>query len=422
MAPDNNRVLLGYSGQTYPAGKQTIAAPATRQGFVVMYDSLGNRILGPVWVDSILGPPSNITSGPEACFFTGHGGFSVVERQPAELATNLYLINFDSAGNLLDDPIVINDCQPPLVGCGSPQFIKGEQLPTGGFVVTWDGLFRWGVTPQNSMGAPFYRVFNSSAVPVSQTLLTTLDSSADVPCYLNDSLPFCGGNNGDVAAAEDGSFLIGWQSDMAIPSGWIGNKVVYRLFAPDGSPLTPMILASDAMSNQVSVEPNVGYGNGHFYLIWTDSRNSGWLGQRDVLSQKVDRSGLLVGPNYRLNDIPFSPDHRPYWHGVANLGDKVLTIWDDERDMPEDGHGLYAQITPDTLFGIYWPGDAVVDYAVNSSDVIAIVNYIFKSGAPPMGGAQYADVGADCQATAADIIQLVNYVFKSGPPPLPPCE
>lgn len=64
-------------------------------------------------------------------------------------------------------------------------------------------------------------------------------------------------------------------------------------------------------------------------------------------------------------------------------------------------------------------GDVNADGVVNTSDIIALVNYLFKSGTSP----EPADAGdADCDrsTTAADIIYLVNYAFKGGDPPYCP--
>ncbi|MGB8657664.1 MAG: dockerin type I repeat-containing protein, partial [Candidatus Zixiibacteriota bacterium] len=67
----------------------------------------------------------------------------------------------------------------------------------------------------------------------------------------------------------------------------------------------------------------------------------------------------------------------------------------------------------------YWPGDANFDGMVDVSDVIYLVNYIYKSGpAPPH--LISADVnGPDRSIDAQDIIYLINYLFKSGPNPHP---
>jgi hypothetical protein len=53
---------------------------------------------------------------------------------------------------------------------------------------------------------------------------------------------------------------------------------------------------------------------------------------------------------------------------------------------------------------------------ITSSDIIYLVNYVFKGGPPPTP-AELCDVDCSGSSTSKDIIDLVNYVFKSGPTP-----
>ena len=51
-----------------------------------------------------------------------------------------------------------------------------------------------------------------------------------------------------------------------------------------------------------------------------------------------------------------------------------------------------------------------------SDDLILLVNYAFKSGAPPVPVPAVGDVNCSGAVTSADIIDMVNYIFKSGDP------
>jgi sugar lactone lactonase YvrE len=66
------------------------------------------------------------------------------------------------------------------------------------------------------------------------------------------------------------------------------------------------------------------------------------------------------------------------------------------------------------------PGDMNADLSVSSSDIIFLVNHVFKSGPAPVPGT-VGDVDASCTVTASDIILLVNFVFKSGIAPTIGC-
>lgn len=68
----------------------------------------------------------------------------------------------------------------------------------------------------------------------------------------------------------------------------------------------------------------------------------------------------------------------------------------------------------------YKPGDVNHDMTVSVTDVIALINYLFKSGPEPYPFVA-ADVDASCDVKVADVIYLINYLYRSGPAPKPGC-
>ena len=63
-------------------------------------------------------------------------------------------------------------------------------------------------------------------------------------------------------------------------------------------------------------------------------------------------------------------------------------------------------------------GDANMDFKVTVSDVVYLVNYLFKGGPqPPL---VFSDVNNDQKVTVSDVVYLVNYLFKGGPVPMQP--
>ena len=68
----------------------------------------------------------------------------------------------------------------------------------------------------------------------------------------------------------------------------------------------------------------------------------------------------------------------------------------------------------------YKPGDADYDMNVDVSDVIYLINYLFKGGPPPYPLVA-GDVDGDCDIDVSDVIYLINYLFKGGPLPQPGC-
>lgn len=63
-------------------------------------------------------------------------------------------------------------------------------------------------------------------------------------------------------------------------------------------------------------------------------------------------------------------------------------------------------------------GDVNHDGVVTASDILLLVNYVFKSGPAP-DPVSAGDANGIPPITSGDIVYLVAYVFKSGPPPPP---
>ncbi len=61
-------------------------------------------------------------------------------------------------------------------------------------------------------------------------------------------------------------------------------------------------------------------------------------------------------------------------------------------------------------------GDVNADNRFSASDLIYLVNHVFKGGPGPVVPG-HGDTNCDNVTTSADIIRLVNFVFKSGTPP-----
>jgi TolB protein len=93
---------------------------------------------------------------------------------------------------------------------------------------------------------------------------------------------------------------------------------------------------------------------------------------------------------------------------------------------------LCASVTPDGKYlffdrgqDLYWvdaealcvSGDADNSGSIDISDVIYLINYIFKSGPVPVS-LILGDCNNDEEVTICDVVYLINYLFKGGPPPI----
>jgi len=114
-------------------------------------------------------------------------------------------------------------------------------------------------------------------------------------------------------------------------------------------------------------------------------------------------------------------------------GDTMVTLQNDQRDQSFE-FLVSANPTSVTFDPNYWilspldslkpfpylAGDANSDAAVNLSDIIWLVNFVFKGGPAP-NPMFLADANADCTVNLVDVVYLVNYVFKSGASPFLGC-
>lgn len=80
--------------------------------------------------------------------------------------------------------------------------------------------------------------------------------------------------------------------------------------------------------------------------------------------------------------------------------------------------GVYEPAAEPTVARVanYLSGDVNLDGFHRSSDIIAMVAFVFKGGTLPIP--DLADVDNTNTANSADIIYMVSYLFKSGPPPI----
>ncbi len=68
---------------------------------------------------------------------------------------------------------------------------------------------------------------------------------------------------------------------------------------------------------------------------------------------------------------------------------------------------------------VYRCGDASGDEAINISDAVYLINYIFRGGPAPVPP-EAGDATCDDALNIADAVYLINYIFKGGPEPCCP--
>jgi hypothetical protein len=133
-------------------------------------------------------------------------------------------------------------------------------------------------------------------------------------------------------------------------------------------------------------------------------------------------------------DLTNSPWHTVAIVGIADFEDGRYSVsiahdaWQDKSGYTIEETGIWDSNTLQWS-GLPWvslfqfvvecpsdTGDANGDGKVTVSDVVYLINYLFKGGPAPIG-MYTGDANCDGKVTVSDVVYLINYLFKGGPPP-----
>jgi hypothetical protein len=215
----------------------------------VAADSSGNFIV--VWSSGILGPP------------------------PADL--NVYGQRYSSSGIPLGSNFMINtlttdqQSQPVVAADGA-----------GNFVVVWASLSPYQVNV-------FGRRFASSGGPLGNEFRVNTHTGGAFP---------------SVAAAPSGDFVVVWQGTDGIdPAAVVGQR-----YASSGVPLgTEFRVNTYTTNNQTN--PRVATdAAGNFVVAWVNYLGGYYTA---ILGQRYASSGIPLGSEFRVNQIPANYQFRP---------------------------------------------------------------------------------------------------------------
>jgi len=88
-------------------------------------------------------------------------------------------------------------------------------------------------------------------------------------------------------------------------------------------------------------------------------------------------------------------ESRPWFYGMTILGDPTLRL---------------------SRFLLDHTGDVNEDEVIDLTDVLFLVNYLYKEGPAP-DPLRLGDVTADCVVDLSDVLFLINYLYKNGSAP-----
>lgn len=116
-----------------------------------------------------------------------------------------------------------------------------------------------------------------------------------------------------------------------------------------------------------------------------------------------DETGDWLGPY--ASDQVFNIQRQWSNPGIYNVRVKVKDVWDEESPWSEA-----------TEVHVTARGDANSDWQTNVGDAVFMINYVFKSGQPPVP-LSAGDANCDGSPNVGDAVYVINFVFKNGPSP-----
>jgi uncharacterized delta-60 repeat protein len=172
----------------------------------------------------------------------------------------------------------------------------------------------------------------------------------------------------------------------------------------------------DSGGNQLWVRRYNGPGNGNdeaTAIATDDSGNvyvtGGSFGNGtdfDFATLKYDPSGNLLW----LKRFNGGKDDKPTAIAIDSSGNVFVT------GQSYQGETKYDYVTIKYNQIIFYRGDVNRDGKVSISDIVYLINYLFKGGPPP-DPLTSADCNCDGKPSISDVVFLINYLFKGGPPP-----
>lgn len=230
-----------------------------------------------------------------------------------------------------------------------------------------------------------------------------------------------------TCATENDTMIVGVETHLTV---WldsdrdsIGNAQIAFLWTFSGPNVVgPLYDTGQSPNVAVSADAHVGFDS-YAWATWlgltASSPDSTYFNFADVLAG----NGFWTGEG-ELFRMTFSPSNASVIQIQPSFGSQ-----ENERTIISDNNLqlLPLQFVNPTFHVVACgdanlvPGDVTLDGAVNSSDVLHIVSFVFKGGTPTAVGI-LSDVDCNGSTTASDIIRLVNHVFKGLGSPCDPCS
>ena len=170
-----------------------------------------------------------------------------------------------------------------------------------------------------------------------------------------------------------------------------------------------------------------GFGQTAIYVTG-ETHSSDFPTVNPIMTDQPGVDVFITDLRYSLNDLHFSTylggSGDDYAGGISLVRNKACAVGlTYSNDFPTQcayqgtyggsGDGFVTELT------IFECGDANGDDAVNVSDAVHLINYVFAGGDPPYPE-RAGNVNCDWSVNVSDAVMIINYVFAGGNPPCDP--
>jgi len=152
-----------------------------------------------------------------------------------------------------------------------------------------------------------------------------------------------------------------------------------------------------------------------------DTNDGNWITVVGIADQDSNPPSGVIGPgngllfNLKVNITSSCLVYADTTLTIIMVDQLHANLADPQGDLIDSVEFLNGSVY---VPGLCVYGDANGNASVNLSDIIYLVNYVFKSGIPPCPE-KAGDANRNNLINLADIVFLVNHVFKGGPAPCP---
>jgi uncharacterized delta-60 repeat protein len=363
-------IALDSSGNIYVTG-YSYGSGTWVDYATVKYDSLGNQL----WVQRYNGP-GNYWDGAYAIALDSSGNVYVTGRSMGSGTSADYAtVKYDSLGNQL-----------------------WVQRYNGPGIYSWDEAYAIALDGSGNIYVTGYSYGNGTDYDYA-----TVKYDPD-------------GNQLWVQRYNGPANHVDWAYAIAVD----GSGTVYVTGMSEGSGTSDdyATVKYDSLGNQLWVQryngpPNFGDmahaialdSSDNVYVTGTSRGSSGTSDDYATIKYDPDGNQLSV---QRYNG-PGNYDDRAYAIALDSSGNVYVTGYSYGSGTDRD----YATIK----YFQFLRGDANNDKQVTVSDVVYLINYLFRGGPAPIPIETFGDVNCDRKVTVSDVVYLINYLFRGGPSP-----